>query len=782
MKSYFRFLLRNKLYTAIEVVGMAVAIAFVVFIGSFVIGEYSADLEIKKQGNVYVAHSESQLFGCATLKEQLEGKFPEVKDMCRLMNNHILGGTKMTLQAGDYADRQKAALVDENFFRFFPFPLESGTPETVLKEKNSVVVSRTFANKVFGKGEDPIGKLIRIEIDKSTIDLNVTGVFSDFQHTIFYAPEIIYRIDLLEDIDSPLVKNGNGSTLTFMQLAEGADVRELEKRMSAVVNKEDFLYLYGICKEFILTPFSEINSCGVETTIPFEGVVKADFVSLFVAAGLFLLFFAVLNYISLTVAQTGFRAKEMASRRLLGTQRTGIIARYIAESFILTLFSFTLALLLVYLVSPNLSELIGKNVDPFRNMGRIGLLFMVLMLVLLSLLSGIIPALLVSGYKPIDVVRGNFARASKMTLGKILVGFQSGVAFITLVLAVVMFIQLKHMTDKPMGYERDNRICIQNASKLSDYHVEELKSLACVEKTGWVQFEPMTLGISGTSFRINGIDCKFDIYFGNQAAFDILGFKVLHKTGEPLGYSAWLPESTMRALGLDYDCTQIDFDNGSYIPVCGIIKDYQKGTSESSERNGFLNLAWIMEMEKEEDFRVLRSLVVKVAGDENQAVDEIKAFYRNKGFSEDEISVRTFNEMNFSLYDTENRNLKLLAIFTLLTLLLTILAMFAMSTYYARQHAREAALRKVMGSSRLQLFVETSAGFLKSVGISLVVALPVAWMAADKWLEGYNYRIDNPVYVYGAAVAVMLLVAILSISWQMIRLINTNPVNALKNE
>ena len=219
-----------------------------------------------------------------------------------------------------------------------------------------------------------------------------------------------------------------------------------------------------------------------------------------------------------------------------------------------------------------------------------------------------------------------------------------------------------------------------------------------------------------------------------------------------------------------------------YIPVCGIIKDYQKGTSESSERNGFLNLAWIMEMEKEEDFRVLRSLVVKVAGDENQAVDEIKAFYRNKGFSEDEISVRTFNEMNFSLYDTENRNLKLLAIFTLLTLLLTILAMFAMSTYYARQHAREAALRKVMGSSRLQLFVETSAGFLKSVGISLVVALPVAWMAADKWLEGYNYRIDNPVYVYGAAVAVMLLVAILSISWQMIRLINTNPVNALKNE
>ena len=130
-------------------------------------------------------------------------------------------------------------------------------------------------------------------------------------------------------------------------------------------------------------------------------------------------------------------------------------------------------------------------------MGWMEILFIILLLIVLSVLSGIIPALLVSKYKPIDVVRGNFARTSKMTLGKILIGFQSGVAFITLGLAAVMFIQLKHMTEKPMGYEKENRISIQNASKPSDYHIEELKSLACVEKVGWLQFEPMTLGTSG---------------------------------------------------------------------------------------------------------------------------------------------------------------------------------------------------------------------------------------------------------------------------------------------
>ena len=781
MKSYFRFLSRNKLYTAIEVFGMAIAIAFVIFIGSFVIREYNTDSEIKKQGNIYIGHSERLLFGSATIKEQLEGKFPEVEDMCRMLNTHIFGGLKMTFQAGDYTDRQKASIVDENFFRFFPFPLESGTPESVLKGKSSVVISRAFANKVFGK-EDPIGKYIKIDVNGNTANLNITGIFSDFKNTVFYSPEIIYRLDLVKELDSSLVGNGNGSSVLFIKVANGTDIQSLEDKMEEVVREEDFLYVYGLLKDFLLTPFDKISYSAVEATAPFEGLIDASFIKLFTAAGIFLLLFAVLNYISLTVAQTGFRAKEMASRRLLGTQQSGIIARYISESFILTVISFAFALIFVKLISHHLSELIGKEIAPLKDMGWMEILFIIVLLLVLSVLSGIIPALLVSRYKPIDVVRGNFTRTSKMTLGKILIGFQSGVAFITLGLSAVMFIQLKHMTEKPMGYEKENRISIQNASKPSDYHIEELKSLACVEKVGWLQFEPMTLGTSGTSFKINGIDQKFDMYYGDQSAFEILGFKILRKNGEALNQCAWLPESTMRALGLDYDCTQVNLDSGGMFPVCGIIEDYHKGTANTQTRGGFLDIAWIKEMEKEEDFRILRTLVVKVSGDENKAENDIKAFYKSKGFSEDEIVVKTYNKMISDLYYSEQQDLKLIAVFTMLTLLLTILAMFAMSTYYARQHSKEAALKKVMGSSRLQLFIETSSGFIKSVGISIIIALPITWIAVSKWLEGYSYRIDNPVYVYIIAIMVMLLIALLSISWQMIKLMNTNPVKSLKAE
>ena len=292
----------------------------------------------------------------------------------------------------------------------------------------------------------------------------------------------------------------------------------------------------------------------------------------------------------------------------------------------------------------------------------------------------------------------------------------------------------------------------------------------------------MTLGTSGTSFKINGIDQKFDMYYGDQSAFEILGFKVLRKNGEALNQCAWLPESTMRALGLNYDCTQVNLDSGGMFPVCGILEDYHKGTANTQTRGGFLDIAWIKEMEKEEDFRILRTLVVKVSGDENKAENEIKAFYKSKGFSEDEIVVKTYNKMISDLYYSEQQDLKLIAVFTMLTLLLTILAMFAMSTYYARQHSKEAALKKVMGSSRLQLFIETSLGFIKSVGISIIIALPVTWIVVSKWLEGYSYRIDNPIYVYIIDAVIMIVIALLSISWQMIKLMNTNPVKSLKNE
>lgn len=781
MKSYFNFLSRNKLYTFIEAVGMAVAIAFVLYIGTFLIGQFTSDYFIKKQGNIYVGQSERMYLSSGTVKEQIEGKFPEVKNICRIHTIHNTSGYSSEMQGGvsNNIERQNALVVDENFFEMFPFPLAEGNHSTALEAKNSVLLSESCAARLFPE-HNSVGKELKIIVDGNEAMLTITGVFEDFRNSVFHAPDIIYRMDMLTSMSPNLIRNGSGSCAVFYQLTENADIETLAAGMNEILKENDYLYTYGLFKEYHLLPFKDISTNELEITEPFKGIVPADFISVFIAAGILLLLFAVLNYISLTVAQTGFRAKEMASRRLLGAQRSGIVLRYISESFMLTAASFIIGLLLASTFAPQFSELIGKEVDPMQHIGIVEITFMIIVVLLLSICSGIIPALMVSKYKPIDVVRGNFARNNKMVIGKILIATQSVVAIACIAVAMVMLLQLHYMVTKPVGYERDGRIMIANANRPSDYYIDELQGIAGVEKIGWLKNPPMSYSINGMSFDRNGAELNIDAFTGDQAAFEILGFKVIKQNAEPTNNSMWLPESVMMALNLDYDCTRLDLDD-SYIPVCGIIEDFNKGSVNMEvSRSDFLTIPWIMEMFSESDFVQLRTLVVKVSGDENDVAQRIREFYKNRGFSEDEIVVQTYNEINSEMYAVENQNVALISIFTILVMLLASLAMLAMSAYYSKQHAKSTAVRRIMGCSRWQLYLQTVMGFLKAIGIAVMIACPIAYLAVGKWLENYSYRIDNHLWIYLLASLIMAAVALISVTWQTLRLINTNPTEALK--
>ena len=471
----------------------------------------------------------------------------------------------------------------------------------------------------------------------------------------------------------------------------------------------------------------------------------------------------------------------MATRRLVGAQRWQIVLKYILESFSLTVVSFGFALLLAFLVAPYFSELVGQTIAPFEHITWELILMMVILVLLLSILSGVIPALMVLKYQPIDVVRGSFERDNRMVLGRILIIVQNIVAIITLAVAVVMFVQLHHMQGKPQGYERQNRIRISGANAPADYLVDELKQLACVENVGWIQFEPMTFGTTGMGLMFGGQEFKLDMYYGDQTAFDILGFEVIRQNADPIEPAAWLPESLITPLGVDYDCIMLHQDNGYGIPICGIIKDFQKGMSGFAPTSNWPVVPWIMNMDDPADFRILRQLIVQVSGDENEAVKQIAEFYRQHD-SDEEISVNTYNYLVSHMYDKQNNNAKLIALFTLLTLLLSSLAMLAMSTYYAKQHTRNTAIHKVMGCENRTIYFRTVCTFLSSILIAAVIAVPCAWLIAQRWLETYDYRIANSVWYYILTALAVMLLAVLAISWQAIRLMNTNPVEALKSK
>lgn len=779
MKSFFNFLKNNKLYTLIEVVGMSIALAFIIFISTFVTSQLTRDSEVKGK-NIYVSRSERLFIGCGTIKEQLEGRFAEVQDICRLFDTAIFGGIEMSMRYADNNERADALVVDPNFFQLLPYPLLEGTHETVLVSKQSVVLSESFAN-VFSPNESPIGKTLEISINGNCATLTVTGVFRDLNNSVLRSPKIIYRLDQLQQLTDEVIQNGTGAVATFFQLLPNTDVAALSSEMEKIIREQDYIYKHGVFHDFYLIPFEDIQYSDLSAPLPFINLVNHDFFSLFFAAGLLLLIFAVLNYISLTVAQIGFRAREMATRRLVGAQRWQIVLKYILESFSLTVVSFGFALLLAYLVAPYFSELVGQAIAPFEHITWELILMIIILVLLLSILSGVIPALMVLKYQPIDVVRGSFERDNRMVLGRILIIVQNIVAIITLAVAVVMFVQLHHMQGKPQGYERQNRIRISGANAPADYLVDELKQLACVENVGWIQFEPMTYGTTGISLMFGGQEYKFDVYYGDQAAFDILGFEVIRQNAEPIEPAIWLPESQLVPLGVEYDCTMLIQNNNYGIPVCGIIKDFQKGMPGIAPTANWPVVPWVLNMDDPADFRILRQLIVQVSGDENDAVKQIAEFYRQHD-SDEEISVNTYNYLVSHMYDKQNNNAKLIMLFTLLTLLLSSLAMLAMSTYYAKQHTRNTAIHKVMGCDNSTIYFRTVRTFLSSILIAAVIAVPCAWLIAQRWLETYDYRIVNAAWYYIITAIAVMLLAVLSISWQAVRLMNTNPVTALKSK
>ena len=785
MKSFLNFLKQNKLYTFIEVVGMAIALAFVIFIATFVTSQLTRDNEVKGR-NVYVSRSERLFIGCGTIKEQLDGRFSEVQSICRMFDTEIFGGIEMSMRyttttghsSTSNDDRADALVVDENFFQILPYPLLEGTAESVLATTQSVVISESFA-RIFSPNETPLGKTIEISINGNTATLTVTGVFRDLTNSVIRSPKIIYRIDLLQQLTDQVIQNGSGAVATFFQLHPNADVAALSSEMQNIIREQDYIYKYGVFHDFYLIPFEDIQYSDLSAPLPFINLVNHDFFSLFFAAGLLLLIFAVLNYISLTVAQIGFRAREMATRRLVGAQRWQIVVKYILESFSLTAVSFGLALLLAYLVAPYFSELVGQTIAPFEHITWGVILMMIALVLLLSILSGVIPALMVLKYQPIDVVRGSFEKDNRMVLGRILIIVQNIVAIITLAVAVVMFVQLHHMQSKPQGYERQNRIRISGANAPADYLVDELKQLACVENVGWIQFEPMTFGTTGISLMFGGQEYKFDVYYGDLAAFDILGFEVIRQNAEPIEPAIWLPESLITPLGVDYDCTMLHQDNGYGIPICGIIKDFQKGMPGIAPTANWPVVPWVLNMDDPADFRILRQLIVQVSGDENEAVKQIAEFYRQHD-SDEKISVNTYNYLVSHMYAKQSNNAKLISLFTLLTLLLSSLAMIAMSTYYAKQHTRNTAIHKVMGCDNRTIYFRTVRTFLSSILIAVVIAVPCAWLIAQRWLETYDYRIVNAAWYYIITALAVMLLAVVSITWQAVRLMNTNPVEALK--
>ena len=481
------------------------------------------------------------------------------------------------IMVGDDYYKAAEASVDTNFFNLFDYRLVGCHRDRVLENEDEVILTETFAKKVFGN-EDPIGRTLNVDKDKWT----VIGVVEDFGPT-----DVFKHYDLFTSIKRAQKRvawmDNFGSTIPIVRLDEGTDVDkvrdDLLKKYLGYWNfykadNSDNAFLWGSS----VTRLDKVYFSGMDAWSCLRTGDGKQVELLFIVA-LVLLVSAIFNYINLTVAQTGKRAKEMATRRLLGESSRNIVARYIAESFAFTTGCFIVGCLLAYLCKPVFDRILSTDIVLTPDLTTV--LWAVLALVVISVVSALLPAMLVSRFKPIDVVKGEFRFKNKMIFGKVFIVLQTVFSAILITMAIVMTAQVSYLVNLPVGYETKDVIQVNSRDVGYRRGPQEalrtrLKALPQVVDAGLGITSPISCGANGLHDENNQIIGWMRMAQLDTTSLRILGIKVLEKYSELSSPKVLLTETSKRSLGVtaEHPYAGGSYTNGEY-EICGVIPDFR---------------------------------------------------------------------------------------------------------------------------------------------------------------------------------------------------------------
>nr|WP_129733017.1 ABC transporter permease [Parabacteroides goldsteinii] len=769
-KSFFNFLGRNKAYTAIDLFGLSVSLMFVILIATYVVGELSTDRYHENGDRIY-ALSDGESTGSAfQIGYRLEEHYPEIEKSCHVFTR-VFGD--MPIQSGDQKFMANLMLADTTFFDFFSFPLVRGNKENVLAAKNYAVISESFANKVFGT-EDPMGKTIRVN-DELTLIVN--GVMKDIRHSVIPDEDILCRVDNIRAVGGNMFDDYNSakSVNVFVMEREGADITFRSDDIRDWLKTFFWIYERELSTKVEFVPLKQLYFWKFNSS-PCIDRGDRQFVLILLSVGLLILIFAVINYINLTVAQTGFRAKEMATRRLLGSSRKELFSRLIIESTLLTAISFCVGMLLAFLFVPYASDLLEKKIYLNEMITPLNGMIVIILIALIGFIAGLFPAIVISNAKPIEVVRGTFRKQTKMVFSKFFIIFQNIITICLIAASITMFLQVKYLIKAPLGYNSENMIDIsgealsnrQTCSTLAN----ELEQLACVGRIGLGQGTPFNMGMNFTG-RFGEKNISFQEFSGDKEYWDMLGFNILRENHVAGTIKYYLSEETMRVLELPEDVVSYKYRGWNEVPVAGIVKDFQVSNILMKKHPTVLML-----YTNKEDLHP-RNILVEVKGDPYIARKEVAAvFEKLTGL---EFTGRFLDEQIEYSFVAQERTLTIVMIFAVIAILISLLGLLAMSTYFIQQRSSEIAVRKVFGSTNAQVLLRLVKAFLTYVAIAFIIAIPLIWYFMNGWLSDYSYRIELSPWIYIAAGVFCLAISFVTVFIQSYQAAVSNPVENIRD-
>ena len=777
MKSYLKFLSRNKLYTAIEAVGLAVSLAFVILIGSYVVQQFEVKYENPNWRDIYTfamvedGHPD-QLGLTYTFTDAIKAAAPEVEMAGRLSPVEMLMTPKEgTLQA-------KVVTADRNFFELFPnLTFVEGSPE-VLSDAGNMIISEEFSHKSGLK----VGDNWKLGKDSFT----VSAIMKDWKSTLFEYADIVLSIDgPIKGFSDP--NDQFGSVYTFVKLSPGADRNALEEKAVAVCKNLYEFYGSSFLQGLRVYRLDELLFGDVHGNTISGNIAHSDkrTLDLLLAAVLLLLVSAVINYINLNMALSAKRAREMATRRLIGASQASVFGRRILESMLFTLACFAVSVLLAIWWAPVVNRLLNDPDIAIRIQFTPKYIVMFIGLVLVvGFLAGLLPALFSSRWNPIDVVRGNFRAQSKMTFSKVFIVLQNALSVFLIALAIVMEGQYRKSLGRPMHADIDNKYFLQSASFGLESLRSSLEALPFVERTGLAFHVPGQLGNGQYSKTVDDKDILYRVYHMDKDAFDMLGFEIQADYHAPVGNTVWFGESAFAASGFTEEYHEIETLRqrmGNCENMGGVIADFPVSLSNMGAKEDMVVLVENIPA----TYPYAYGILLEIGGDHEEARKQIMEVYetwKKDNMVYYELANGYLTEFYEKALRPARNNMRLMEIFMALALLLSLLDLLAMSTYYADEKAHDIAVRKVFGGTVDTEAWRTIRDYMVLVSIACVIGIPIAVYAAQEYLKDFIYRLEGYWWIFVVAVLLTGLIAFVSVIWQVLKAAKTNPAVELKKE
>jgi len=804
IKIAWRNLMKHKLFSFINVMGLSIGISVCFIIMVFVQDELSYDRFNEKADRMYRIAFRATMNGgkinesnvMPPVAAALKNDFPEVEEVTRIYEG---GRPKVTY--GDKTFNDGAiALVDSGFFNVFTIPLIDGDKRTAMLEPYSVVLTKAYAAKLFGN-DNPMGKLIRIAGGSDSTPCKVTGIISEVPRNAHF------HFDLFVSLSSLPYSNStswlSSGMFTYLVLKPGHDYKKLEAKFPGMVEKYmgpqiqqsmgiSFTQFHAKGNDlgFVLLPLTKIHMGGFPSNYELEPPGDIRYIYIFGAVGIFMLLIACINFINLSTAGAAKRAKEIGVRKVMGSGKSDLIKQFLLESALITFIALLISLALVQFGMPVFSTLSGKNLVTGFSIGRLA--GMAGLGLLVTFLAGLYPSFYLSSFRPIATLKGRLSTAtSSYGLRSSLVVFQFFISVSLIAGTAIVYQQMKFIREKKLGYDKERILIIGNSGQLGNNEKilrDELLRDTRVANVTVSGYRPAGSTDNNNALSYpegqedrltTSLEYKIDERYIPTLGIEMATGRNFSTEFSTDSVAMIVNESAVKAFGFKDDHDAIgkrivrqNSDRGTNVryTIVGVVRDFNfKSLHES--------ISPLLMVLNPGSGLLIKTKTKDVAG----LIAFIQKRWKEFG-PEDAMGYSFLDEQYNKTYEAEQKTGTILNIFAVMTILVACMGLFGLATYTAEQRAKEIGIRKVLGANVTQVTAMLSKEFIRLVVIACFIAFPLSYWAMSKWLQDFAYRINIGWGTFVFAGIVALLIALCTVSFQAIKAALANPVKSLGAE